>query len=53
MVLWEGGFVVKKLLVRGNRIILASSTGYSPIVVPDDGELDIWGVVRSNVHFHV
>lgn len=51
--LWEGGFVVKKLHVRGNRIVLASSAGYPPIVVPEDVELDIWGVVRSNVHFHL
>lgn len=51
--LWEGGFVVKKLEVRGNRAVLASSAGYPPIVVPEDVELDIWGVVRSNVHFHI
>ena len=51
--LWEGGFVVKKLHVRGGRVVLRSSAGYAPIVVPEDVELDIWGVVRSNVHFHV
>ena len=51
--LWEGGFVCKKLYVRGNRIVLASGEGHKPIVVPEDVELDIWGVVRSNVHFHV
>jgi len=53
VVLWEGGFTVKKLYVRGNRIVLAASAGFSPIVVPEDIELDVWGVVRSNVHFHV
>ena len=53
VVLWEGGFTVKKLYVRGNRIVLASSAGYPPIIVPEDIELDVWGVVRSNVHFHL
>ena len=51
--LWEGGFVVKKLYVRANRIVLASSAGFPPILVPEDVELDIWGVVRSSIHFHV
>jgi DNA polymerase V len=53
VVLWEGGFTVKKLYVRGGRIVLASSAGFAPIVVPEDVELDIWGVVRSSIHFHV
>ena len=53
IVLWEGGFVCKKLYVRGSRIVLASSAGYPPITVPEDIELDVWGVVRSNVHFHL
>ena len=50
---WEGGFVCKKLLLQGGRYVLASSPGYAPIVVPEDVELDVWGVVRSNVHFHL
>ena len=49
----EGGFTVKKLYMRGNRIVLASSAGFAPIIVPEDVELDVWGVVRSNIHFHV
>lgn len=53
VVLWEGGFVCKKLYMRGNRIVLASSAGVPPIIVPEDVELDVWGVVRSNIHFHV
>ena len=53
VVLWEGGFTVKKLYVRGNRIVLASSAGFPPIIVPEDIALDVWGVVRSNIHFHV
>jgi DNA polymerase V len=53
VVLWEGGFTVKKLYMRGNRIVLAASAGFTPIIVPEDIELDVWGVVRSSIHFHV
>jgi len=53
VVLWEGGFTVKKLYRRGNQFVLASSAGFAPIVVPEDVELDVWGVVRSNIHFHL
>ncbi len=53
VVLWEGGFTVKKLSMRGNQIVLESSAGFTPIVVPEDVELDVWGVVRSNIHFHL
>ena len=53
VVLWEGGFTVKKLYMRGNRIVLAASAGFAPILVPEDIELDVWGVVRSSIHFHV
>jgi len=53
VVLWEGGFTVKKLYQRGGRIVLAASEGFSPIIVPEDVELDVWGVVRSSIHFHV
>lgn len=53
VVLWEGGFTVKKLYVRGRQVVLASSAGYAPILVPEEVELDIWGVVRCNIHFHV
>lgn len=51
--LWEGGFTVKKLYMRGNHIVLTASAGFAPIVVPEDVELDVWGVVRCNIHFHV
>lgn len=53
VVLWEGGFTVKKLYARGHRIVLAASEGFPSIFVPEDVEVDIWGVVRSNIHFHV
>ena len=53
VVLWEGGFTVKKLRMRNGLFVLAASAGFAPIIVPEDIELDVWGVVRSNVHFHV
>lgn len=53
LALWEGGFTVKKLYVRGLRIVLAASAGYAPIIVPEGIELDIWGVVTSSIHSHV
>lgn len=53
LVLWQGGYTVKKLAIHANRFVLVSSKGYPAIVVPEDIELDVWGVVRSNVHFHV
>ena len=54
VVLWEGGFTVKKLYLHDNhRIVLAAGAGFKPIIVPEDVELDVWGVVRCNIHFHV
>ena len=53
VVLWEGGFTVKKLHIRGKRFVLTASANFAPIIVPEDVEIDIWGVVRSNIHFHV
>lgn len=53
VVLWEGGFTVKKLYVRNGRIVLAGNAGVRPIVVPEDVELDVWGVVRHSIHSHV
>lgn len=51
--LWEGGFVCKKLRLRGGCYVLESNPGFADIVVPADVELDIWGVVRSSIHTHV
>lgn len=53
IVLWEGGFTCKKLYVRSRQIVLAASKGFAPIIVPEDVELDVWGVLRSNIHFHL
>ncbi|MBH1425613.1 translesion error-prone DNA polymerase V autoproteolytic subunit [Stenotrophomonas maltophilia] len=51
--LWEGGFVCKKLYMRNNCMVLASGSGYPSIVVPEDVELEIWGVVRWSITQHL
>ncbi|CCP17204.1 MULTISPECIES: LexA family protein [Stenotrophomonas] len=46
MVCWEGGFTVKQLRLRAGRYELHSGNpANAPIVVPEDVELDVWGVV--------
>ena len=46
MVNWEGGFTIKQLRRRGGRYELHSGNAVNaPIVVPEDVELDVWGVV--------
>jgi DNA polymerase V len=46
MVCWEGGFTVKQLRLRAGRYELHSGNPtHAPILVPEDVELDVWGVV--------
>ncbi|MCZ8158431.1 MAG: translesion error-prone DNA polymerase V autoproteolytic subunit [Rhizobiaceae bacterium] len=46
MVNWEGGFTIKQLRRRAGRFELHSGNGgRAPIVVPEDVELEVWGVV--------
>ncbi|WNH47342.1 translesion error-prone DNA polymerase V autoproteolytic subunit [Stenotrophomonas aracearum] len=46
LVLWEGGFMVKRLAMSRNRLALHSGhPDHPPILVPPDTELDVWGVV--------
>lgn len=46
MVCWEGGFTVKQLRLRAGRYELHSGNpANASIVVPEDVELDVWGVV--------
>lgn len=48
MVNWEGGFTVKQLRLRAGRYELHSgSPANAPILVPEDVELDVWGVGRK------
>lgn len=53
LVLWEGGFMVKKLEIQGSRIRLLASEGVEPIEVGEGVELDIWGVVRWSLTKHI
>lgn len=46
MVNWDGGFTVKQLRLRAGRYELHSGNpANAPIIVPEDMELDVWGVV--------
>lgn len=46
LVLWEGGFTVKQLLLRAGCYELhAGNRDIASIRVPEDVELDVWGVV--------
>jgi len=46
LVNWEGGFTVKQLRLRAGRFELhAGNPQNATIVVPEDVELDVWGVV--------
>jgi len=46
MVNWEGGFTIKQLRRRAGRFELHSgNAGRAPTVVPEEVELEIWGVV--------
>ncbi|MBJ6983968.1 translesion error-prone DNA polymerase V autoproteolytic subunit [Luteimonas sp. MC1750] len=53
LVLWEGGFMVKKLDIQGGRIRLLASRGVPAIEVGEGVELDVWGVVRWSLTKHV
>jgi DNA polymerase V len=46
MVLWDGGYMIKQLRIRGRQLELVSgNAANAPIVVPPEVELQIWGVV--------
>lgn len=46
MVLWEGGYTIKQFRRRAGRFELHSGNpAVAPFVVPQDVELDVWGVV--------
>lgn len=51
IVLWEGGYMVKRLRFRQGRYELHSGhPDHKPIIVPPDVELEIWGVVTWAFH---
>lgn len=46
MVVWDGGYMVKKLSLAGRRVqLISGNPDYPPILVPPEVELMIWGVV--------
>jgi DNA polymerase V len=46
MVLWDGGYMVKQLSIRGSQVSLVSGNPeQQPIVVPPETEMMVWGVV--------
>ena len=47
----DGEFTVKRLLRKGASVeLVAENPNYPPIVVNDDSELNIWGVVKQVIH---
>lgn len=53
MMLWDGGYMVKKLRLQGQRIALVSAhPDHPPILVPPDTELEVWGVVTWSFRPH-
>ena len=53
LVLWDGGFMVKKLRIRGQRVELRSGNpDHPPILVPPESELMVWGVITWSFHPH-
>lgn len=54
IVLWEGGYMCKKLRIQGGRVALISAhPDHPPILVPPDMELQVWGVVTWSFHPHI
>lgn len=46
VVLWDGGYMVKQLSIRGQRVeLISGNPDHQPIRVPPETELLIWGVV--------
>jgi len=46
MVVWDGGYTIKKLAIRKNRFeLISGNQDNPPILVPIEVELDVFGVV--------
>ena len=53
MVLWDGGYTVKQLCIRGRQVELRTGNpDYPPIPVNPDEELLIWGVITWSLTHH-
>lgn len=53
MVLWDGGYMIKKLAISSSAVrLISGSPDHPPILVPPDTELVVWGVVRWSLTKH-
>lgn len=53
MVLWDGGYTIKRLAIKHRRFELHSGNEDHPtILVPEDVELNVWGVVLWSITKH-
>ena len=54
MVLWDDGYTVKRLAIKRRRFELHSGHPDHPVVlVPEDTELNVWGVVLWSITKHL
>ena len=53
MVLWDGGYTVKQLCIRGRHVELRTGNpDYASIIVPPEDELLVWGVITWSITRH-
>lgn len=51
---WNGGLTVKKLEIRRGRVrLLSGNPENPPIIVPEEDQLEIWGVVTWSMRKHL
>jgi DNA polymerase V len=47
----ESEFVVKRLFKQGKKVLLvAENYHYPPLVIEDDSDFEVWGVVKRVIH---
>ena len=51
--LWDGGFTLKQLWIKDDRVELRASAGHQPLRVGEGVELEIWGVVLWSIRRQV
>ncbi|WP_303749328.1 translesion error-prone DNA polymerase V autoproteolytic subunit [Stenotrophomonas pigmentata] len=53
MVLWDGGYTVKQLCIRGRQVELRTGNpDHASIIVPPEDELLVWGVITWSITRH-
>lgn len=54
IVLWDGGYMCKKLRLQGERMTLLSAhPDHPPILVSPESDPLVWGIVTWSFHKHV